>query len=76
MDQKDPDERLVYLACQHIFHGANSLIRKRKPVMSLLQQNKPALTDILREHNIDRTCNVARRLLEDQVFHSALRAKI
>ena len=44
--------------------------------MSLLQQNKPALTDILREHNIDRTCNVARKLLEDQVFHSTLRAKI
>lgn len=44
--------------------------------MSLLQQNKPTLTDILREHNIDRTCNVAKRLLEDQVFYSTLRAKI
>lgn len=76
MAQRDPDERLVYLACQHVFRGSNSLVRKRKHVMSLLQQNKPALTDILREHNIDRTCNVARKLLEDQVFHSTLRAKI
>ncbi|GFF88736.1 hypothetical protein IFM60648_08488 [Aspergillus lentulus] len=44
--------------------------------MSLLQQNKPTLTDILREHNIDRMCNVAKRLLDDQVFHLTLRAKI
>ncbi|KAL2782742.1 hypothetical protein BJX66DRAFT_350463 [Aspergillus keveii] len=76
MAQRDPDERLVYLACQHIFRGSNSQVRKRKHVMSLLQQNKPTLTDILREHNIDRTCNVAKRLLEDQVFYSTLRAKI
>ncbi|GFF32099.1 hypothetical protein IFM58399_03104 [Aspergillus lentulus] len=76
MAQRDPDERLVYLACQHIFRGSNSQVRKRKDVMSLLQQNKPTLTDILREHNIDRMCNVAKRLLDDQVFHSTLRAKI
>ena len=44
--------------------------------MNLLQQNKLALTDILREHIIDRTCNVAKEILEDQVFHSTLRAKI
>ncbi|KAL2845199.1 hypothetical protein BJY01DRAFT_235009 [Aspergillus pseudoustus] len=76
MVQRDPDERLVYLACQPIFHGSNSHVRKRKTVMSLLQQNRPALTDILREHNIDRTCTVAKRLLEDEVFYSTLRAKI
>jgi hypothetical protein len=44
--------------------------------MSLLQQNKPTLTDILREHNFDCTCNVAKRLLEDQIFYLVLRAKI
>jgi hypothetical protein len=76
MAQRDPDERLVYLACQHIFRGSNSQVQKRKHVMSLLKQNKPTLTNILREHNIDRTCNVAKRLLEDQVFYSTLRAKI
>ncbi|KAL4878178.1 hypothetical protein BJY04DRAFT_221324 [Aspergillus karnatakaensis] len=76
MVQSDPDERLVYLACQHIFHGSNSLVRKRKNIKSLIQQNQPALTDILREYSIDRTCNVAKKLLVDQVFHSNLRAKI
>ncbi|PKX88600.1 uncharacterized protein P174DRAFT_72341 [Aspergillus novofumigatus IBT 16806] len=76
MAQRDPDDRIVYLACQHIFRGSNSQIRKRKPVMTLLQQNKPALTDILREHSTERTCKVAKRLLEDQVFYSTLRAKI
>lgn len=74
--QSDPDERLVYLACQHIFRGSNSLIRKRKTVKSLIQQNQPALSDILQQYNIDRTCNVVKRLLEDEVFHSTLRAKI
>ncbi|KAL4805711.1 hypothetical protein BDV18DRAFT_160600 [Aspergillus unguis] len=76
MMQSDPDERLVYLACQHIFRGSNSLIRKRKTVKSLIQQNQPALSDILQQYNIDRTCNVVKRLLEDEVFHSTLRAKI
>jgi hypothetical protein len=76
MAHSDPDERLVYLACQHIFRGPNSMVRKRKQVMSLIQRNQPALTDILREYNIDRTCNDAKRLLDDEIFHSNLRAKI
>ncbi|CAI7670743.1 unnamed protein product [Penicillium pancosmium] len=76
MPQNDPDERLVYLACQHIFRGSNAQLRKRKSVMSVIQRNKSALTDILREHSIDRTCNVAKRLLEDQVFYSTLNAKV
>jgi len=76
MAQHEPDERLVYLACQHIFRGSNSLIRKRKNVMSLIQRNQPALTDILREHNIERTCDVAKRLLEKHVFDSTLNARI
>ncbi|KAL4860773.1 hypothetical protein BDV12DRAFT_191504 [Aspergillus spectabilis] len=76
MAHSDPDERLVYLACQHIFRGPNSMVRKRKQVMSLIQRNQPALTDILREYNIDRTCNIAKSLLDDEIFHSNLRAKI
>lgn len=75
MAQNDPDERLVYLACQHIFRGSRSQIRKPKSVKNLIQQNKPALTDILREYNIDRTCKVAKKLLEDQVFGSTYKAK-
>ncbi|KAL2802729.1 hypothetical protein BJX63DRAFT_440654 [Aspergillus granulosus] len=58
MAQSDPDESLVYLACQHIFHGPNSMVRQRKNVKSLIQQNQPALTDLLREYNMDRTSEI------------------
>jgi hypothetical protein len=76
MDPNDPDERLVYLACQHIFRGSHSQVRKRKTVKNLIQENERALTDILRQYNIDRTCKVAKKLLEDKVFGSTYRAKI
>ncbi|KAL4806628.1 hypothetical protein BDV18DRAFT_168350 [Aspergillus unguis] len=76
MSQSDPDERLVYLACQHIFRGPNSLVRKKKSVKNLIEQNRPALTDLLREYNIDRTCDVAKKLLDKEIFGSSLEAKI
>jgi hypothetical protein len=76
MGQNDPDERLVYLACQHIFRGSHSHVRRLKVIRSLIQENKPSLADILREHNIDRTIKVVKKLLDDQVFDDTLKAKI
>lgn len=76
MAGNDPDERLVYLACQHIFRDSNSQVRKLKTVKGLIEQNKTALADILREYNVDRTSNVAKKLLENRVFDSTLEAKI
>lgn len=76
MAENDPDERLVYLACQHIFRGSNSQVRKLKAVKGLIEQNKIALADILREYNVERTSNVAKKLLGNQVFDSTLKAKI
>lgn len=76
MAENDPDERLVYLACQHIFRGSNSQVRRLKAVKGLIEQNKIALADILREYNVERTSNVAKKLLENQVFDSTLKAKI
>jgi hypothetical protein len=76
MAQNDQDERAVYLAWQHIFSGSHSQVRKRKTVKNLIQENERALTDILRQYNIDRTCKVAKKLLEDKVFGSTYRAKI
>ncbi|KAJ6101903.1 hypothetical protein N7486_004330 [Penicillium sp. IBT 16267x] len=76
MAENDPGERLVYLACQHIFRGSNSQVRKLKTVKGLIEQNKIALADILREYNIERTSNVAKKLLENRVFDSTLKAKI
>jgi hypothetical protein len=76
MLQSDPDERLIYLACQHIFRGAHSQVRKLKTVKGLIRQNEIALTDILREHDINSTSTVAKKLLESEVFDSTLKARI
>lgn len=76
MRKNDPDERLVYRACQDIFRGSHSHVRKLKVIRSLIEENRPSLAGILREYNIDRTINVAKKLLEDQVFDNTLKAKI
>ncbi|KAJ5346926.1 uncharacterized protein N7506_000179 [Penicillium brevicompactum] len=76
MGQNNPDERRIYLACQHIFRGSNSQVRKLKTIKGLIKQNEPALADILLEYDINRTSNVAKKLLEGEVFDSTLKAKI
>jgi hypothetical protein len=76
MEQNDPDERLVYLACQHIFRGSHSQVRRSKTIRSLIQENEPSLADILREHNMNPTIKVVKKLLQDQVFDDTLKAKI
>jgi hypothetical protein len=76
MVPSDPDERLIYLACQHIFRCANSQVRKLKTVKGIIRQNQIALTDILREYDINHTSTVAKKLLEGEVFDSTLKAKI
>jgi hypothetical protein len=76
MAQSYPDERLIYLACQHIFRGAYSHVRKLKTVKGLIRQHEIALTDILREYDINRTSTVAKKLLESEVFDSTLKARI
>ncbi|KAI3096101.1 hypothetical protein CBS147333_9643 [Penicillium roqueforti] len=75
MAENEPDE-MVYPACQHIFRGSNSQVRKLKTVKGLIEQNKIALADILREYNVERIGNVAKKLLENRVFDSTLKAKI
>ncbi|CAI7586771.1 unnamed protein product [Penicillium glandicola] len=76
MVQSDPDERLIYLACQHIFRGAHSRVRNLKTIKGLIRQNEIALTDILREYDIKRTSTVAKKLLESEVFDSTSKARI
>lgn len=51
-------------------------MRRLKTVKGLIEQNKIAPADILREYNVDRTSNVAKKLLENQVFDSTLKAEI
>ncbi|MBZ6433827.1 MAG: hypothetical protein LBE64_23130 [Acinetobacter pittii] len=47
-----------------------------KIVKECIKQNELALTDILREYDIDSTRSVAKKLLENRVFDSTLKAKI
>ncbi|KAJ5532929.1 hypothetical protein N7494_009481 [Penicillium frequentans] len=76
MRQENPDERLVYLACQHIFRGNASNIRKMKVIKGLIKEDKkPSLADILRQYNITQTSYVAQKLLEEEIFGNNSKAK-
>lgn len=51
-------------------------MRRLKIVKECIKQNELALTDILREYDIDSTRSVAKKLLGNRVFDSTLKAKI
>jgi hypothetical protein len=78
MTKHPPDERLVYLALKNIFKGADAQVRKAKKVRELIQkaQQNIDVRNLIREHSIDNVCNVAKALLEQQIFESTLKAKI
>ena len=78
MAKNPPDERLVYLALRGVFKEANAHIRKSKKIHELVQkhQDENNITNLIQEHNMDNLCNVAKILLEQQVFESTLKAKI
>jgi hypothetical protein len=69
-----PDERLVYLALKNTFKGADAQVRKTKKVRELIQKTQQNIDvrDLIKEHNIDNVCNVAKALLEQQIFESTL----
>ena len=78
MAKNPPDERLVYLALQSIFKGENSKIRNAKPIRKLVSKHSSQLEirNLIQEYNVDVLCNVAKTLLEEQIFESTLKAKI
>ncbi|KAK5019734.1 hypothetical protein BJ546DRAFT_1057918 [Cryomyces antarcticus] len=78
MAKNPPDERLVYLALKNIFKGIDAQMRKPKKTRELVQRHQHCtdLRDLIHEHNIDNVCNMAKALLEQQVFESTLKAKI
>jgi len=78
MARNPPDERLVYLALKDIFRGGDAQLRRLKKVRELIQkhQNRASVRDLIQAHNIDNVCNVAKVLLDHQVFESTLKAKI
>lgn len=78
MAKNSPDERLVYLALKGVFKGADAHIRKAKKIHELIQKHHHEINikNLIQEHNMDNLCNVAKALLEQQVFSSTLKAKI
>jgi hypothetical protein len=78
MTKNLPDERLVYLALKNTFKGTEAQVRKAKKVRELVlkEQHNADVRELIREHNLDNVCNVAKALLEQQIFESTLRAKL
>lgn len=78
MAKNPPDERLVYLALRGVFKGADAHIRKVKKIHDLIEKHRHEnnISNLIQEHNMDNLCNVAKILLEQQVFESTLKAKI
>ncbi|GAP86305.1 putative ubiquinol-cytochrome-c reductase cytochrome [Rosellinia necatrix] len=77
-NKNPPDERVVYLALKHVFKGVNAEARQLKVVRKLITKSKSDtdVADLLKEHNIDIVCNMARTLLTEDIFKSTIKAKI
>jgi hypothetical protein len=78
MTRNSPDERLVYLALKNTFDGAEAQVRRPRKIRELIlkRQHAADIGSLIREHCIDNVCNVAKTLLEQQIFESTLKAKI
>jgi lipoate synthase len=66
MAKNPPDERLVYLALKNTFKGTEAQVRKIKKVRELIlrRQHNKDVKNLIREHNVDNVCNVAKALLK------------
>lgn len=73
-----PDERIVYLALKNIFKGADAQVRKAKKIRDLVLKRQHMLDvhELIKAHNFDNVCQVAKVLLEEEIFASTLKAKI
>ena len=77
MGKNQPDERLIYLALKNTFKGADAQVRKPKKIRELIQKQQQSrdVRDLVHAHNLDNVCNVAKVLLDQQIFESTLKAK-
>lgn len=78
MAKNPPDKRLVYLALKEIFKGGDAHIRRARKISELVQkhQHENCIQNLIKRHNTDAICNVAKILLKEQIFESELKAKI
>ncbi|ETS78279.1 hypothetical protein PFICI_10341 [Pestalotiopsis fici W106-1] len=65
----------VYLACRAIFSGPKSQIRKNKIVRKEIQDHEHALGS-LSDMDVDEIVEIARGLLERQIFEFDLKARL
>jgi len=78
MATKLPDKRLVYLALKEIFKGEDARIRRVRKITELIQkhQNENGIRSLVKKHNTDDICNVAKTLLKEQIFESISKARL
>lgn len=74
--QPSPDGRLVYLHCSSIFSGANAQVRRPKVIARLLQEQEASIKILTKEFTLQAIAEIAKELLEDQLFESLPRAKL
>ena len=72
------DQQRVFLVYRTVFAGPSALIRKAKKVREVVQQHryKPAFQPIVHDFGFEKVCEIVKLLLEEQIFESALKAKI
>lgn len=75
MDSTPAIRQRVYIHARPIFSGNNAQLRRRKKVVELVQAYKVTLDPLLEELGESRLVDILRKLLEDRVFESDLRAK-
>lgn len=80
MANKNPplDERAIFLALRHVFRGQNAEVRRPRLIRKLIQehQGQGPIADLVRRHHIDVLCSAAQVLLSQEIFSSALKAKL
>jgi hypothetical protein len=63
---------------KNTFKGTEAQVRKARKVRELIlkKQYIADVRNLIREHNLENVYNVAKALLEQQIFESILKAKI
>jgi hypothetical protein len=76
MSFSETDKRRVYLVCRPIFTGNNAQLRAQKRIRKLVNLHKKLLAPLISDFGEIKVVNIARTLLEKEIFQSDLKAKI
>lgn len=70
------DRKRVYLACRDVFAGTNALLRKQKKIREMIIKHVGALQPLLNELGEEKVVDIAKALLEMQIFESESKASV